>query len=143
MKVTVVTISFAVLAMVLGQVIWPPAEGGPEPTSGQVASFIIIAVLTAITFGLGMSFLIFGLSVVREVAGTSKYRAWAMYLSIGWLLVSWWPHGSLHASIGDNIQQLLYIEFGFHATSYFAGIVLAALFLALIRERRREVASVR
>lgn len=143
MKVTAVTVVFAVLAMVVGQVIWPPAEGGTEPTPGQVASFVVVAALTAVTFGLGMSFLIFGFTAVREVAGDSKYRAWAMYLSIGWLLVSWWPHGSLHAFIGDNIQQLLYIEFGFHVTSYFAGIVLAAGFLALIRERRREAASAR
>lgn len=143
MKVTVVTIIFAVLAMGLGQVIWPPAEGGPEPTSAQLLSFIIIAAITALTFGLGVSFLIFGLPVVREVAGDSKTRAWAMYLSIGWLLVSWWPHGSLHASIGDNIQQLLYIEYGFHVTSYLAGLVLAYCFLSVIRERGTQTASVR
>lgn len=54
MKVAVVTIIFAFLVMGLGNVIWPPAEGGLEPTGGQVASFIILAVLTSVTFGLGV-----------------------------------------------------------------------------------------
>src|SRR5215207_7586653 len=92
MKVALVTIIFAVLAMALGNVIWPPAEGGPEPTSGQVSSFIILAVLTALTFGLGISFLLFGFPFVRKVVGGSKLRVWAAYLSIGWLLVSWYDY---------------------------------------------------
>ncbi len=135
MKVALVTTVFTVLAMALGQVIWPPAEGGPEPTSGQVVSFIILAVLTSLTFGLGISFLLFGLPVVRKVAGGSKLRAWAMYLSIGWLLVSWWPHSNLHGHISDNIQHLLYIEYGFHVPSYLAGLVLAYCFWSLIPEK--------
>ena len=141
MKVALVTIIFAVPAMALGNVIWPPAEGGPEPTSGQVASFIILAVLTALTFGLGISFLLFGFPLVRKVVGGSKLRVWAAYLSIGWLLVSWWPHGSLHAHVGENIQQLLYIEYGFHVPSYLAGLVLAYCFVAVARERSDEAAS--
>ena len=142
MKVAVVTIIFAVLAMALGQVIWPPAEGGPEPTSAQVVHFIVLAALTSLTFGLGISFLFFGLPVIREISADSKLRAWAMYLSIGWLLVSWWPHGNLHGHIGDNIQHLLYIEYGFHVTSYLASLVLAYCFLSLMRERSGAKARV-
>ena len=107
-----------------------------------MASFIILAVLTALTFGLGISFLLFGFPLVREVVGGSKLRVWAAYLSIGWLLVSWWPHGSLHAHVGENIQQLLYIEYGFHVPSYLAGLVLAYCFVSVARERSDEAASV-
>jgi len=134
MKVAIVALVFAAAAMILGPVIWPPAEGGPEPTSMQLASFIILAAITSLTFGLGVSFLVFGLPLVRHFAG-SKPMAWAMYLSIGWLLVSWWPHASLHGHIHDNVQQLLSVEYGFHVPSYVAGIVLAYCFLSLSRER--------
>ncbi len=141
MKVAIVTLIVAVPAMMLGPVIWPPAEGGPEPTSGQLAFFIFLAAITSLTFGLGVSFLLFGLPLVRGISAGSKTRAWAMYLSIGWLLVSWWPHASLHGHIGDNIQHLLYIEYGFHVPSYLAGLVLAYCFLSLIRERTAGTAS--
>jgi hypothetical protein len=54
-KVAVVTALFAVPAMALGQVIWPPAPGGPEPSTGQLPFFILLAVFEALTFGLGVS----------------------------------------------------------------------------------------
>ncbi len=135
-KVLIVTLVVAIPAFLLGPVLFPPAAGGPEPTAGQMVSFIVLAVLTSLTLGLGVAFLIFGFPVVRESAGGPKLRAWALYVSIGWLLVSWWPHGGLHASIGDNIQQLLYIEHGFHLTSYIAGLVLAYCFFSLLISQR-------
>jgi hypothetical protein len=51
-KVALVTALFAVPAMALGQVIWPPAPGGPEPTAGQFPFFLFLAVFEALTFGL-------------------------------------------------------------------------------------------
>jgi hypothetical protein len=50
-----------------------------------------------------------------------------LYLGIGWLMVSWWPH--------DNLQGLLFIEYGFHFTLMIAALVLAYCFLSLIRQR--------
>ncbi len=48
-----------------------------------------------------------------------------MYLSIGWLLISWWPHGHQHQHNGDDMQGLLYKEYGFHATLMLAGLIVA------------------
>ena len=55
-----------------------------------------------------------------------------MYLCIGWLLVSWWPHDNLHIHTG-SLQGLLYIEYGFHMTLILSGLVLAYSFLSLMR----------
>jgi hypothetical protein len=132
-KVAVVTTLFAVPAMALGQVIWPPAPGGPEPTAGQLPFFIFLAVFEALTFGLGISFLLFGFAPLRRAVGGSALRTWAIYLSIGWLLVSWWPHDNLHIHNGMDMQGLLYIEYGFHLTLMLAGIVLAYSLLTMLR----------
>ena len=134
-KVFLVTVIIAAPAMVLGPVLWPPAEGGPEPTGGQLPFFIFLALMESVLFGLGISFLLFGLPTVRRVSADSKVRAWAMYLSIGWLMVSWWPHDNLHISNGNNLQGLLFIEYGFHFTLMIAALVLAYCFLSLIRQR--------
>jgi hypothetical protein len=58
-----------------------------------------------------------------------------MYLSIGWLMVSWWPHDNLHISNSNNLQGLLFIEYGFHFTLMIAALVLAYGLLSLIRQR--------
>ncbi len=125
MKVLGVTVVVAVPAMILGPIVWPPAEGGPEPTAGQLPFFIFLAAMESILSGLGVSFLIFGLPLVRRFAVGSELRAWAMYLAIGWLLVSWWPHDNLHIHVGNDMQGLLYIEYGFHVTLMICGLIVA------------------
>jgi hypothetical protein len=134
-KVLLVTVVLAVPAFLLGPVIWPPAEGSPQPTAAQLPFFLFAAAFEAITLGLGVSFLLFGMPVVRRISAGSRLRAWAMYLSIGWLMVSWWPHTNLHINNGENMQGLLYIEYGFHLTLQIAGIILAYCFLSLVSER--------
>ncbi|CAN5278644.1 hypothetical protein BH18ACT10_BH18ACT10_18500 [soil metagenome] len=80
----------------------------------------------AILLGLGVSFLVFGLPVLRMVSPDSRVRAWAMYLAIGYLMVSWWPHLNLHMSTPiQDWQMLLYIDYGFHLPLEIAGAVLA------------------
>ena len=70
-----------------------------------------------------------------------------MYLSIGYLIVSWWPHLNLHAHNGSNLQGLLYIDYFFHLPLEIAGVVLALSFIALVTSRtpqeptRRQEAS--
>ena len=132
-KVALVTALFTVPAMALGQVIWPPDPGSPEPSAGQLPFFIFLSVFETLAFGLGISFLLFGFPALLRLARGSRLRAWAMYLSVGWFLVSWWPHDNLHGHIGMDMQGLLYIEFGFHVTLIIAAVVLAYSLLTMLR----------
>ncbi len=143
MKVLGVTIAVALPAMILGPIVWPPAEHGSDPTAGQLPFFIFLAAMNSLTFGLGVSFLLFGLPLVRRFAARSEFRAWAMYLAIGWLLVSWWPHDNLHIHVGNDMQGLLYIEYGFHVTLMVCGLIVAYGFLTFLREGLGKAASVR
>jgi hypothetical protein len=99
--------------------------------------------VTSLTSGLGVSFLFFGLPVVRSVSADRKLGAWLMYPSIGWLLVSWWPHGHLHQHNGHDVQGFLYIEYGFHVAPMFAGLIVAYCFLSLMWEKSVKTAAVR
>ena len=65
--------------------------------------------------------------------GGPPWRTWAAYLAIGWLLVSWWPHDNMHIHNGNDLQGLLYIEYGFHVTLMIAGLVLAYSLLTKLR----------
>lgn len=132
-KVALVTAAVAVPAMALGQVIWPPAPGGPEPSAGQFPFFLLLAAFEALTFGLGVSFLLFGFPAISRAVGPSPVRVWATYLAVGWFLVSWWPHDNMHIHNGDDLQGLLYIEYGFHVTLMLAGLVLAYSLLTMLR----------
>ena len=55
----------------------------------------------------------------------------AAYLSIGWLLVSWWRHDSLHIANGLNLNGLIAIEYEIHVTLMVSGVILACFFYAL------------
>jgi hypothetical protein len=136
--VLLITLIVAVPAFMLGPIIWPP---GPAPTSAPIPYFLAMDVLKAVFavfLGLGISFLIFGLPVIRRISPDSKMRVGAMYLSIGYLMVSWWPHINMHAhNAPDDLQGLLYIRHLFHVPLIISGAVLAYCFISLVRQRAR------
>ena len=136
MKVAIVTAIVAVPAFVSGPILFPPADTGVEPTAGQMPFFLFLAVGDAVLLGLGVSFVLFGLSVIRKVSPDSKLKAWAMYLSIGYLMISWWPHLNMHAHNGMDLHGLLIIDFLFHLPLEVAGVVLALSFISLFRSYR-------
>jgi hypothetical protein len=140
-KVSLVTAVVGIPAFLLGPALFPPAAGGPSPTAGQLPFFLFLAVGDALLLGLGVSFLLFGFPVMRRVSPDSKVRAWTMYLSIGYLMVSWWPHLNLHVHNGSNLQGLLYIDFLFHLPLEVAGVALALCFISLMRSRTDETPS--
>ena len=79
---------------------------------------------------------------MRRASPNSKLMGWAMYLSIGWLLVSWWPHSHLHQVVGEDLQELLYIEYGFHVTTIICAVVLAYGFVSLLRQQSKPTTRV-
>ena len=125
MKVLIVTLLVAIPAFLLGPVLFPPADVGSEPSAAQIPFFMFLGAADGVLLGLGVSFLVFGFPVLRKVSPDSRARAWAMYLAIGYLMVSWWPHLGMHASNGLDLQGLLYIDYIFHLPLEVAGVVLA------------------
>ena len=135
MKVLMVTLVVGVPAFMLDPVLFPPFEGGPAPTPGQVPFFVLLAVWDAVLLGLGVSFLLFGWPAIRRVSYDPGARAWAIYLSVGFLTVSWWPHLNLHAHNGLNLQGLLYTDYGFHVPLMIAAVVLIYGFVSIARRK--------
>lgn len=64
---TVVLAGIAFLAVPNGPLgsFWRPSPDFPLPTSAQLPLFILLNVAEALTFGIGISFLIFGYPVVQ------------------------------------------------------------------------------
>jgi len=139
-KWLVLTLALAVIAFLaspngpLGG-FWRPSADFPQPTDAQLPLFILLNVAESLAFGFGISFLIFGYPLMQTILPASKGLTLAAYLSIAWLLLSWWPHDSLHVANGLNMNGLLVIEYVFHVTLMVAGAILVYYFLALVRQR--------
>ncbi len=140
----ILTIILAVLAFVfspnmpLGR-FWAPAAGMPKPVGIQLYLFVLLNIFEVVTFGLGVSFLVFGWQYIRAISPASRALTVAGFVSTAWLLISWWPHDSLHLHIGEaNLGSLLAVEYGFHATLMIAGVILGAFFLSVLRRREME-----
>jgi hypothetical protein len=71
-KVALVTALFALPAMALGQVIWPPDPANPTPSGVQLPFFILLSVFEAVAFGLGISFLLFGFPPAQTPAAAER-----------------------------------------------------------------------
>ena len=130
--------------------IWPPAPGGPEPTAGQFPFFIFLAAFEAVTFGLGVSFLLFGFAPLKRALGGPAWRVWVAFLAIPGpsvfyivthSLVSWWPHDNMHIHNGNDLQGLLYIEYGFNVTLMASAVILAYSLLTMLRPGEAGVST--
>lgn len=137
MKVTLITVVFAIPAFLTGRLIWPPAPGSGVPSLALLPFFLGLSIAEALSFGLGIAFLIYGWPVMSTLANGSKRMTWAMFLCIVWLLISWWPHDNLHKHNGLNLQGLLFIEYGFHVTLMIVGAILALCFVRLLHPSHR------
>jgi hypothetical protein len=139
-RVIALTLGLAVVAFLMSPnaplgSFWRPGPTVPMPTSAQMPLFILLNIAEVVTFGLGISFLVFGFPLIRAISPASQLLTRASHLSIAWLLFNWWPHDSLHLHFGLELNGLLAIEYGFHITLMFAGGILAGFFIILLRDR--------
>jgi hypothetical protein len=91
----------------------------------------IAVVIPALSFGLGVAFFLFG----RRLLGADRPSALsrASFISIWWLLANWWPHSNFHR-VSNGWTNVVVIDYVFHTTVIVASCVVAAFFLAVIRE---------
>ncbi|HVF98504.1 MAG TPA: hypothetical protein VND68_01590 [Chloroflexia bacterium] len=135
MKVLLITLPVALVSLPLGQMLWAPASDGTHEEMAMsglmLLGFIGVGVFEGLALGIGISFLVLGLPVVRRLAAAtgSGALAWSAFASIIWFLVSWWPHDGLHRSMGDDMAALLAVEYAFHVTLIAAGAILAYAFV--------------
>jgi hypothetical protein len=111
----------------LGRMVWPATvELNPAPTSPQLGLFMVLGLITAIAFGLGITFLLYGRAATLRAVGPGRPRlAAAAHLAVFWVLANWWVHDGLHMVAGMHAGRLLAIEYAFHVTLMGAGAVLA------------------
>jgi hypothetical protein len=133
LKISLLTLCMTVAALLLQPVLWPPAAGTPTPVGAQLGLFIGLAVLSALTFGAGVSFFAFGWPLVRRATVETSTPSWLVYMAVGWSLVSWWPHNNLHLANGADLSGLLAIEYGFHVSLYVTGFIIAWFFLTTLQ----------
>ncbi len=129
-----VIVVVTVASFLLTFTIWPNPPGAPTPPDSLRPLFAVLGLIESLAFGAGVAFLIFGGQLVAR-AGQSRPLTIATYLSIGWLLVNWWPHGNLHRVNGFEFYGLLRIDYGFHVTLILAGLIVAFFFLRVLSTR--------
>jgi hypothetical protein len=133
------TAVLTVISFLLTRVIWPDAPGAPQPSPGLLPFYIIVGLVESLAFGLGVAFLIFGGRMMSSF-GQGRGLTLLTYLSIGWLLVNWWPHDNLHRVVGFDFPRLIWIEYGFHVTLIAAAACVAYFFVATLRGMQAQTA---
>lgn len=135
-KIILVAVLFAVPALILGHVLWPDAPGALSPTPSQLPWFVFLSVLEAAAFGAGISFLFFGWPMLKHVPAHKRGEMKLVFLSVAWLLVSWWPHDNMHRNNGEDMAGLLRIEYIFHFTLIVTSCIIARYLWRTLREYR-------
>jgi hypothetical protein len=115
-----------VVSFALSRLLWPDPPGAMTPSSALLPYFIGIGAVESIAFGAGLAFLVVGYDAMRR-APVAPWLAVAAYLSIAFMLLSWWPHDNMHRVLGHgDFAGLARIEYTFHLP-----LIVAAGFVAL------------
>jgi hypothetical protein len=122
-------------AFLSSRFIWPPHPMVPHPTEGQIPFLVGLSVAEAVALGVGVVFLLSGWRFAERPTALSPWLRWASYLSVGWLLVSWWPHDNLHIHYALDMWPLIAIEYVFHVSLMVCGAILAYAFYCLSTAR--------
>jgi hypothetical protein len=131
--VTALAAGGTIAALALGRVIWPDPPGAATPPQDLLPLFIALSVLEALAFGAGLAFLFVGLEPLRRL-GAGAGLTWAAYVSISFMLLSWWPHDNLHRVLGHaDFAGLAQLEYLFHVPLMAGAAVVALLFLRTVR----------
>jgi len=136
-KAASLIIVITALSFLVTPKIWPMAAGGMRPTAMQLPFFILLSVIESLSFGVGVWFVIEGKKVLSaQAAASKKLITWA-YLAAAWSLLSWWPHDNFHKANGENLQGLIYIEYGFHVTLIIAATILGVFFIRVLKNSKQ------
>lgn len=136
LKVLLITLLFGVPSFLLGPVLWSPAPVGTPPTTAQIGLLMGISALESVAFGIGFAFLILGWPMIRSVRQDIRGWAAAAYVSIFWLLASWWPHGNMHMANGLDLAGIIRIDYMFHTTLILASFIVAAFAFRVVADKR-------
>ena len=134
-KIIFITLLFGVPAFLSERVLWPDAAGIPIPSAIQLPFFIILSIIQSALFGFGIAFVSLFWKKAHSVSLTKGRIVSAVFISLAWLLVSWWPHANFHRAVGNDIQELLYVEYGFHLTNIIASVIVAYGFILQLRRK--------
>jgi hypothetical protein len=130
-----VTIGVAAAAVPLSFLLWrtPPGVATPPPSVLPVLIPIAV-VIPALSFGLGVAFILFGGQLIR--ANRPSVLSRASFVSLGWLLTNWWPHSNFHR-VSNGWANLVGVDYFFHTTVIAATCIVAVFFVTGIREQQK------
>ena len=145
-KVFILTVVITIPAFLAGAnaplgAFWGVDPHAPQPTGGQVPLFMLLGLLDALFLGLGVSFLLFGYPVARDIAPTSPGLARLAHLGTSWILIQFWPHDNLHTASGLDLAKILVIDYAFHVTIAASALVVIYYLITARRARRQAAAS--
>jgi hypothetical protein len=124
-------IAIGIIAYFAGGVIWPPSIV-LRFTGLELVLSNAFYLFETLAFGWGISFLIWMLPRVEILRKERWLNFNAAALSVGWLLLSWWPHDRLHLTNYESVHSFLYIEYGFHIPTIVAIFIVAYYFFRFL-----------
>jgi hypothetical protein len=128
--VVALSIGLGIPAFVLARVIWPNPPGAPVPSASLLPFLMVPAIFESLALGAGVAFLVAGGRSLARL-GQPRWLTLATYASVGWTLISWWPHSNMHRA-NTSLQGLAVIDWSFHITVILAASVIAVFVYRVI-----------
>lgn len=137
-RTLIITVAVAVPVFLATRAIFPLPEHGPQPEGVQLPLFMIIGAFEALALGLAVAILLSAPRLIARLSPADRGPAWILALAATWFLGNWWVHDNLHMTVGENLNGLLALEYGFHVTLILAGASAVAAMARLAHTHRAQ-----
>ena len=136
-KVLIITFILGAFAFYAGQALWPKS---PDflPNATQLFLLNVIYFIEALLFGFGIALFYFGLAPIKETSKNMRRKTMLAFISLCWLLVSWYPHDIAHAYNGFSMKGLVIIEYAFHLTLIVATLLIVSYIYSVASSNNQQ-----
>jgi amino acid adenylation domain-containing protein len=144
---TFFTAVFGTAAWCATGTLWPGSTDVSAVADPWATLFQILYLFEALSFGLGMTVLVLGRTLVARLR---RRRGWATaaHLAVSWLLIAWWPQDNFYRLIGKyDMPRQAAMVYAFNITLMIAAAVVVRFMISMlaqtVRADRAETASER
>ena len=94
-----------------------------------------VYMIEALLFGFGIALFYYGWPLIKR-SNNNRPKSMLAFVSLCWLLVSWYPHDLAHVHNGFSMKGLVVIEYSFHLTVIIATLLILNYIYAAANSRK-------
>ena len=113
-------------------------ESNAQIIAGNPAPLIVLSGFESIAFGLGIAFAVFAWPHLKN-SSLPKNVAKTMFVSVSWILLSWWPYNNIFSQSATDPIKAFFAERVYFLSIIISSIILIYSLFIVIKQKTESI----